>query len=201
MEKSLASPEYYPMTLNSIVTACNQKNNRDPVVEYDEGVVATAVHEMMTMGLVAQADPGRNARANRFQHQVFEQWNWERRQRAIMCELLLRGPQTVGELRTRASRMVPLTDLQTVNSVLDELAQASPPWVVVLPRQVGQSAIRHDHTLYLEGEERPAAHQPAPAAIPRSAPAPAGDSELSDRVQRLETEVADLRRIVDQLTS
>ena len=102
--------------------------------------MAKAVHEMMTMGLVAQADPGRTARANRFQHQVYEQWHWERRQRAIMCELLIRGPQTVGELRTHTARMVPLPDLQSVNSVLDELAQADPPWVLVLPRQVGQRA-------------------------------------------------------------
>lgn len=196
IEKSLANPEYYPMTLNAIVAACNQKNNRDPLVEYDEGVVAKAVHEMMTMGLVSQAEAGRNARANRFAHQVHEQWGWERRQRAMMTELLLRGPQTVGELRTRSARMVPLPDLPSVNSVLDELMQHEPSWVIVLPRQPGQSTIRYDHTLYREGEERPASQ----TAVAGTRVAPAADSELIERMERLEAEMAELRRIVGELT-
>ena len=202
IEKSLATPEYYPMTLNAVLAACNQKNNRDPVVSYTEDDVGRVLYELMQMHLVKQADSAVGARANRFEHQVQEQLDWNRRHRAVMAELLLRGPQTVGELKTRSARMVPLPDLAAVASVLDELAQRDPPQVRLLPRQSGHSAPRYAHLLYptteaVEHEPEPTAPSVSPVRA-AAAEAPSG-SGLAERVARLEAEVADLRARLDSL--
>lgn len=198
IEKSLATPEYYPMTLNAVVAACNQKQNRDPVVSYGEGDVGRALYELMEMDLVAQADAAQGARANRFEHRVHEELGWNRRHRAMMAELLLRGPQTVGELRTRTARMVPLPDLASVTSVLEELINMDPPMVQVLPRLPGQSTIRQSHTLYPPDEMEALTAGPAPGA-PAAPVAPSPDPGLVERVERLEAEVAELHRLIDDL--
>ncbi|GJQ27461.1 MAG: UPF0502 protein [Phycisphaerae bacterium] len=147
IEKSLALPEYYPMTINAITAACNQKNNRDPITHYTEADVSTALHGLTRWQLVSQAPPDRNSRVNRFIHEVEKRFGWSTPQRAIMAELFLRGPQTAGELRANASRMFRLEALDYVNELLTELQTSDPPFVAVLPRQPGQSAIRHGHLL------------------------------------------------------
>src|SRR5207248_5113709 len=118
MEKSLAQPEYYPMTLNAITAACNQKSNRDPVMSVPDGEVGKVLWELQQAGLVAQAEPDRSARANRFRHLVEEKLGWNARERALLAELLLRGPQTAGELRTHASRMMAFDNVTYISEML-----------------------------------------------------------------------------------
>jgi len=198
MEKSLATPEYYPMTLNAVVAACSQKSNRNPVVRYSEGDVGRALHELAQMDLVGQADTAHGARANRFEHRVREGMEWNRRHRAVMAELLLRGPQTLGELRTRSARMVPLPDQESVASVLEELANMDPPRVRVFAREPGRSAVRYDHMLYSPEELTAPVVTAAAVAEPRPIEK-TRDPGLSARIERLEAEVTDLRAVVEDL--
>ncbi|MCP4590777.1 MAG: DUF480 domain-containing protein [bacterium] len=195
IEKSLATPEYYPMTMNAIIAACNQKSNRDPMVSYTEGDVGRVIYELQEMQLVGQADSAHGARANRFEQRVHQELGWNRRHRAVMAELLLRGPQTVGELRTRSARMVPLPDPAAVGSVLEELAGMEPSRVRVLPREPGRSAVRHDHTMYAPGEkqtETSGVREYQEPTVAQRNPT----SSLATRVERLEAEVKELRALL-----
>lgn len=206
IEKSLALPEYYPMTINAITAACNQKNNRDPVTHYTEADVATALHGLTRWQLVSQAPPDRNSRVNRFIHEVEKRFGWSTPQRAIMAELLLRGPQTVGELRTNASRMFRLEAIDYVNELLTELQTSDPPFVAVLPRQPGQSAIRHRHLLCgadpaaasATVAEPATAVQPARSASSQASP-PSEIESLRSDLQQIRTEVQLLRAEVEAL--
>ena len=187
IEKSMTTPEYYPLTLNAITLACNQKNNRDPVTSLTEGEVGAALHGLTQWQLASQADPDRGSRVNRFRHDVEKRFGWDSPQRAIMAELMLRGPQTLGELKTRASRMTPLTAMDHLQGVLDELRRCDPPMITELPRQPGQSTTRF--VQLLGGEVTAAA--PAPL-IPAPPPARASSPSLEARVARLEQQVAEL---------
>lgn len=148
LEKSLALPQYYPMTVNALVTGCNQKQNRDPVMELDEDSVWDALEGLRKENLIHRIGAGAGSRTDKFKHNVAEVWGWQAQQRAIMAELMLRGPQTVAELRTRCSRMTEFDALELVTGVLQALSSAETPFVRLLPRQPGQSAIRWAHTLY-----------------------------------------------------
>ncbi len=209
IEKSLALPEYYPMTINAITTACNQKNNRDPITHYTEADVSTALHGLTRWQLASQAPPERNSRVNRFIHEVEKRFGWSTPQRAIMAELFLRGPQTVGELRTNASRMFKLEAIDYVNDLLTELQTSDPPFVAVLPRQAGQSAIRHGHLLCgavtSPAAETGATLSPSVIAPDRGlepAPAPRAEldviraelRQLKEEVQTLRSELAALKQ-------
>ncbi|MGE0479484.1 MAG: YceH family protein [Phycisphaerae bacterium] len=157
IEKALAQPSYYPMTINAIVTACNQKNNRDPAMELDEEAVWDTIEGLRKRGLVSRVLAGGGARVDRFKHEVRDVFAWDRLQQAVMAELLLRGPQTAGELRTRTERMGPFDAGRSVADVVDGFCTASPPLMVALPRQPGQSAVRYAHCLYPSGEAPTAA--------------------------------------------
>lgn len=195
IEKSLAVPASFPMTLNAVHVGCNQKSNRDPVMELTEGEVAAALHALQQWQLVSQAPPERNSRSNRFQHEVEGRLGWNAAQRALMAELLLRGPQTLGELKTRASRMTHLESTDYAHELLKELMRADPPQVVELPRQPGQGTTRFMHRL---GDAPPKAATPAsiatgPLAIePPASPAATGPA-LEVRVSTLERQVAELQ--------
>jgi uncharacterized protein YceH (UPF0502 family) len=147
IEKSLTQPGAYPMTINSILLGANQLQNRDPVVEYSEAQVATALGDLIRKKLAAQAPPEPGARANRFAHRAVEEFHWDRREQAIMAELLLRGRQTAGELRSRASRMTPFADIAAVLTTLEELQRREPRFVEELSREPGRSANRFRHLL------------------------------------------------------
>lgn len=207
IEKSLTQPNAYPMTINSIVLAANQKQNREPVVEYSESQVATALGELIKRQLVVQAPPEYGARANRFAHRVVEMLRWDRREQALMAELMLRGRQTAGELRTRASRMTPFADLAAVLTTLDQLRKYSPPYVQELAREPGRSANRFRHLLTAESRNE-SETRAAPAPLPQHEPVPStvesiGTAlelrydDLEQRVSHLETEVGELRRLVE----
>ena len=210
MERSLSQPDYYPMTLNAITAACNQKTNRDPVMAVSDGDVSRTVWELQQVQLVAQAEPGRGARANRFRHMTEERFGWSPRERALMAELLLRGPQTLGELRGRASRMIPLDSVQYVEELLTELAARQPPQVRELPRVPGEKANRFAHTFYPADEALPvptvvtvAATAAPPIPAPGALPAPPRDAllDLEARLAALESAVDELRRDIAPLRS
>lgn len=199
MEKSMSQPEYYPMTANAIVAGCNQRNNRDPVMELDEVAVSTTLDVLRKRGLVEQILPAPGARTDRFKHRIEVCFGWGPRERAIVAELLLRGPQTPGELRTRCSRFVAFEDLDAVHTVLEALRTYDPPVVTPLPREAGQSAIRFTHLFYPEGE-LPAVPPPAAQNEPISSrPARATPPEAAD-IQDLRCQVAELRDQLSQLT-
>ncbi len=155
MEKAFTSAEYYPMTVNAIVAGCNQKSNRDPVMSLDEDEVWGTLQELKEMGLVTQLMPGAGARVDKFKHRIEDTLNWDRFERAILTELLLRGPQTAGELRSRCTRMAPFQDLQSVMTFLSQLADYDSPLVRALPREPGRSAVRYSHLLYKEKDQDP----------------------------------------------
>lgn len=188
IEKSMTTPGQYPLTMNSLLTGCNQLSCRDPVMSLSEGDVAKAVYDLQQWQLVAQAPPDRSSRVNRFMHTVEQRFGWGARERSLMAELLLRGPQTVGELKTNASRMTPLEDLHYVSELLGALAGREPPFVRELPRQPGKTVVRYDHLFYSDDESHEH-RRAAPAAAPDAGPR---ESSIEDRLARLEAEVAGL---------
>lgn len=202
LEKSLASPEYYPMTLNALVAGCNQKNNRDPVTNLDEDAAWSALEQLRQHGLISKVLPGGASRVERYKHEVTAKWEWPKPQKAVMTELLLRGPQTIGELRTRANRLCAFDNLESVTAVIEWLAAQTPPWIRELPRVPGQSVVRFAHTLYppQEAESLAAADlrgssaAPAPSAVSAGVPA-----ALQSQVEALQTEVAELHESINEL--
>jgi hypothetical protein len=185
LEKEITTPEYYPLSLNALLNACNQKSNRDPVVHFDEETVERALYLLRDRGLALNIT-GAGSRVPKFGHRLSEKLNLGRRELAILCELMLRGPQTLGELRTRAERMHPFDDLAEVESVLDRM----PELVTKLPRRPGEKETRYAHLL----SGAPAAE----AWLPEQA-AGASEPTRSDRIAELEAEVAGLRRELEDL--
>jgi uncharacterized protein len=188
VEKDITTPDYYPLSLNALVNACNQKNNRDPVMTLDEDTVLDAVDSLEGQRLAGPAS-GADSRVTKYEHRLQEVFNFDRREIAILCVLLLRGAQTPGELRGRAERMYRFEALEDVLATLDRLSQREPPLVAVLPRQPGTKESRYMHLF--SGDAPPLEAAPARAS--------ARPSMDDDRVARLEGEVADLRREVGEL--
>jgi uncharacterized protein YceH (UPF0502 family) len=186
IEKDITTPDYYPLSLNALINACNQKNNRDPVMTLDEPAVRDALASLQEKRLAGPAG-GADSRVTKFEHRLQEVFNFDRREIAIVCVLLLRGPQTPGELRGRTDRMYHFDALDDVVSTLDRLAQREPSLARVLPRQPGTKESRYTHLF--SGE--PAIDMQAYSPIDDSNQRTAGSS---DRVQRLEDEVAQLRQ-------
>jgi uncharacterized protein YceH (UPF0502 family) len=173
VEKDMATPEYYPLTLNSLQNACNQKSSREPVVHYDEDTVAQALELLKNKGLATRIS-GAGHRVEKFGHRLGEKMNLGRRELAILCVLMLRGPQTVGELRGRTERMHNFNDMEEVERVLEHLAG--------LPEPLVARASRGRWAHLLSGE-------PDFSAEPSSAPV----SNLEERVAALERELAELK--------
>jgi hypothetical protein len=198
IEKSLAQPAYYPMTLNALVAACNQKQNREPVMHLEEPQVYDAIEALKKYGAASEILPSGTSRTKRYRQLTSECYGWQKRERAVMAELLLRGPQTVGELRTRCSRMVPFDDLEAVTTVLECLERNySPPFIVAMPRVPGQSAVRYCHTLYPKREQERLA-----VAETHSTPGlgePAAPHGTVAASSSLEAEFRELREAVEEL--
>lgn len=203
IEKSLSQPEYYPMTVNAVMYGANQRSNRNPVMSLDEADTTRTLRELQYMELVSQAEPQPGARALRFRHEVEQELGWDTRTRAVMAELLLRGPQTAGELRSRASRLSPFDSVEFVQQLLTDLSMRDAPLVREMPRAPGQSASRFAHTLYPPDEPPPVV---GPVVLSEelaaSAPAVAGGAPVEDlerRVHDLESTVDELKMTVDAL--
>jgi uncharacterized protein len=191
VEKELTTPDYYPLSLNALVNACNQKSNRDPVMNLNEDAVTQALRSLEREGLAGRAD-GMDNRVTKFEHRMQEAFNFDRRETAILCELLLRGPQTPGELRSRAERMYRFDELGQVQSTLQRLAQREPPVVKVLPRQPGTKEARYAHLL--SGDVQTEAATPPAAAVTHSKTDGERVSRLENEVAMLQNEVANLKQ-------
>ena len=187
IEKDITTPDYYPLSLNALVNACNQKNNREPVMTLAEETVRTALAMLQEKRLAGPAS-GADSRVTKYEHRLQEVFNFDRREIAVVCVLLLRGPQTPGELRGRTERMYHFEALDDVASTLDRLAQREPPLARVLPRQPGTKESRYTH---LFAGEPSIPDLPASTVSDFSTPSA---SSAIDRVAHLEEEVADLRR-------
>jgi uncharacterized protein YceH (UPF0502 family) len=188
MEKEAATPEYYPLSLNALVNACNQKTNRDPVVSYGEATVEEALESLRQKGLVLRIT-GREVRVAKYAHRTTEAFNLGRRESAVLCVLLLRGPQTPGELRQRTQSMYTFEDLEGVESTLTRLIEWQPePLARRMERRPGFKELRYMHLLSGDVEE--------PESSSAAAQEPRRDrfAELEARVDALERAFAEFRR-------
>ncbi len=185
IEKDITTPDYYPLSLNALVNACNQKNNREPVMNLDENAVRDALSSLQEKRLAGPAS-GADSRVTKYEHRLQEVFNFDRREIAIICVLLLRGAQTPGELRGRTDRMYHFDALEDVVSTLDRLAYREPPLAAVLPRQPGTKEPRYMHLFSGEVPE-----QVAPARV--EAAESSGTNSTASRITSLEEEVARLR--------
>jgi uncharacterized protein YceH (UPF0502 family) len=173
MEKEMTTPDQYPLTVNSLIAASNQRSSRDPVMDLSEDEVRTALHVLQDLEMVAPArDSGRVAR---YEHRIRTVLNLRRDETAVLCLLLLRGPQTPGELRSRADRMHSFDELASVQSTLDRMAARETPLAVALPRAPGSREVRWMHLL----------GDPA-AQVAQAAPVQSRNSDLEERVRVLE---------------
>ncbi|MFZ0270738.1 MAG: YceH family protein [Acidobacteriaceae bacterium] len=191
MEKEATTPEYYPLSLNALINACNQKNNREPVMQINEEEARFALHRLEDQSL-AGPQRGHDSRVTKYEHRMQEVFNFTRGEAALICVLLLRGPQTPGELRGRTERIHRFEELDDVLSALQKLIERDPALVTALPRQPGTKEIRYAHLL--SGDVDPSTVQPIKPATESS------DPSLADRLSHLESEVAQLREQVARLT-
>ena len=189
VEKEITTPEYYPLSLNALVNACNQKSNREPVMNLDETEVRGALLSLDKQSLVRSVSAA-DSRVTKFEHRLQEVFNFYRHEIAILCVLLLRGPQTPGELRGRTERMHVFDDLSAVQSSLSHLMKREPPLAKALPRLPGTKEVRYAHLL--AGEE------PGWAPQREAEPEPA-ISDNEERVKKLEEDLAELEKEMAEL--
>ncbi|RQW82965.1 MAG: DUF480 domain-containing protein [Geobacter sp.] len=197
IEKELTTPEYYPLSLNSLTNACNQKSNRDPVMALSEENVVRALDSLRFKQLVVLSADG--GRVPKYRHLLADKMGLIPAEQAIICELLVRGPQTLGELRTRGERMHPFGDLAAVEEVLQELMQREKPLIVLLPRQSGRKEGRYAQ-LFSGMPEVTVEEQSAAPEAARVRVAAENDriAKLEEEVTALRDEVADLRQKMDE---
>src|SRR5919107_539899 len=208
IEKAITTPDQYPLSVNALTNACNQKSNRDPVLDLDERTVQETLDGLAKKHLVLERS-GFGSRVPKYQHRFcntgFGSLEFTPQETAILCELLLRGPQTPGELRGRASRMAPISEVSEVETALSRLASREDgPFVVRLAREPGKRESRYAHLLSgaVEGvaDASEQALEPSPVAASSSSPRASIDlKSLLERVESLEGRVAELQRVVDEL--
>jgi hypothetical protein len=190
MEKSKTTPDYYPMTVNSLTAACNQKTSRKPVVNYDEETVINTLNSLKRRGLVATATGG-TSRTIKYKHNVSLVYQIDNAASSILCLLMLRGAQTPGELNTNSGRMYEFESLEEVQQVLELLSTPEMPFVQQLPRRPGQKEMRYTHLLAgvpdINDEETVDEIQTRPA------------SELEERLTKVEQELAEVKEVLGKL--
>lgn len=197
VEKELTTPEYYPLSLNSLTNACNQKSNRDPVMALSEEEVVRALDSLRFKQLsVISADGGR---VPKYRHLLAEKLGLVPAEQAVLCELLLRGPQTVGELRTRCERMHPFGDLAAVEAVLQELMERESPMIALMARQPGRKEGRYAQLFSELPESGAEGVESAPEAARQRVNAENERvAKLEEEMDVLRVEVADLRQLVEE---
>ena len=194
VEKEVTTPEYYPLSLNALINACNQRSNREPVMTLDEEQVRQALHGLEDLHLAGRARSA-DGRVAKYEHWLGEAFNFSRAETALVCVLLLRGPQTPGELRGRTERLHQFEEIADVLAALQKLMERTPPLVAILSRQPGTKESRYAHLLSGGVETLPVA-----AAEPAFAHREAGDdSAHEERIALLETTISELRREVAAL--
>ena len=191
VEKDITTPDYYPLSLNALLNACNQKNNRDPLMLLEENQVREALSSLANRRLAGPAG-GADSRVTKYEHRLQEAFNFDRREIALLCVLWLRGAQTPGELRGRSERMYRFETLDDVQSVLERLMHRDPPLVRMLARQPGTKESRYRHLFSPStGDESP----PVVAAPITASPG----GRLEEKVAALEHQVSQLRKEIDDL--
>lgn len=196
IEKEITTPEYYPLTLNSLLAACNQKSNRDPVMNLDESAVTSALESLKKKHLVWHLTT--SSRATKYDHNLRTVLPLAPAEFAVLCTLMLRGPQTIGEIRTRTERMHPFASLEQVQETLQSMIQRQEnPVAIELPRQPGRKENRYAHLL--AGKPSEADMSAAPAAVPEQPPAPERPANESIQFDQLKDEMRQLRNEFDQL--
>lgn len=193
IEKDITTPDYYPLSLNALLNACNQKNNRDPVMNLDEGAVREALTSLQEKRFAGPAS-GADSRVTKFEHRLQEAFNFDRREIGIICVLLLRGPQTPGELRGRADRMYHFDSLEDVVATLDRLAQRELPLVRMLTRQPGTKESRYAHLFSGAPPETLIAPRTPSSATVGARPDVDRLTNLEEEVSRLRTELSEVQR-------
>ena len=189
VEKDITTPDYYPLSLNALVNACNQKNNREPVTNLTEEQVRQSLSTLQEKRLAGPAS-GADSRVSKYEHRLQEVFNFTRGEIAVMCVMLLRGPQTPGELRGRTERMYHFETLDDVQSNLQRLIQKDPPLVKMLARQPGTKENRYAHLLAGEIEE---------AEVTRVEKALAPPASEASRIKSLEAEISELKTEIASL--
>lgn len=193
VEKETNTPEYYPLSLNALINACNQRSNREPVTDLDEDAVRQALHGLEDKRLAGRAR-GADGRVAKYEHWLGEAFNFTRAETALICVLLLRGPQTLGELRGRTERMHRFDEISDVMAGLQKLMEREPPLVAVLPRQPGTKESRYAHLLSGDVES-----VTAQTAAPRLVREFSADAAPDDRIAQLEAQVNGLRQELAEL--
>ncbi len=194
MEKQLTTPEQYPLTLNSVVTACNQKSSRDPISHYNQGEVSRALQELDTKHFVRKEY---GSRSDKFTQQFMDHLELGRKQQALLCVMMLRGPQTISELNTRTQRMCEFTDKEELESTLDRLCDRGVPYAVRLGQQPGQRGERIGHLF----SGAPSVQTPAPDQTPTATPTDNLENaeDLQQQIDSLKSTVSELKQEVAQL--
>lgn len=193
VEKEVTTPDYYPLTMNALINACNQRSNREPVMDLDEDDMRQALHglgDKQLAGRVRNAD----GRVTKYEHWLGEAFNFSRAETALICVLLLRGPQTPGELRSRTERLHEFVEIRDVIGGLQKLMEREPSLVALLPRQPGARESRYAHLL-----SGPVESMPMPAAGATASQSGSMTSEQEGRIAQLESTVAELQREVATL--
>jgi len=194
IEKEVTTPDYYPLSLNALSNACNQRSNREPVMDLDEVQVRQALHGLEDMKLAGRAR-GADGRVTKYEHWLGEAFNFSRAETALICVLLLRGPQTPGELRGRTERLHRFDELTDVTAGLQKLMEREPPLAAILPRQPGTKESRYAHLLS-GGVETVSAAENALGKRTAYAPSPDQDAGHGERIAFLEATVKELRQEV-----
>jgi uncharacterized protein YceH (UPF0502 family) len=190
MEKARTTPDYYPMTVNGLAAACNQKTSRNPVVNYDEETIVATLHSLKKKGLVSTATGG-TSRTIKYKHNIALLFPLEPPELSILSLLILRGAQTPGELNTNSGRMYPFDSLEEVQGVLEKLSTGQIAFVQQLPRRAGQKEMRYVHLLGTTEYQEEEVEEQRPLRI---------DSELEARLLQLEEEVGTIKKMLERLT-
>ncbi len=190
IEKEMTTPEYYPLSLNALTSACNQKSNRRPILSFDDATVLKGLDGLRQKGLARETQAS-GSRVPRYLHELLSRFDLSRPETAILCELMVRGPQTPGELRSNAERMAPFKTIEEIEESLGVHMQHDPPLVTKLPRETGKKESRYAH-LFLP----PAIEEKIPSDLavgPRSGP------PTSEAISRLEDQISQIRKELEEL--
>jgi uncharacterized protein YceH (UPF0502 family) len=195
VEKAITTPDYYPLSLHALTTACNQTSNRQPVTSYDEATVFTAIDRLRRASLVRGMQRA-DSRVTKYSHLLTDALNLSSRELAIVGVLMLRGHQTLGEIKTRTARLAEFDGLADVEDLLNGLMERASPLVVRLPRQPGQKELRYAHLLSGEVSVDPVEHSAHHAQSDELASNPTGDriAALESTMGELQNEIADIRK-------
>jgi uncharacterized protein YceH (UPF0502 family) len=197
VEKEVTTPDYYPLSLNALVNACNQRSNREPVMTLDEEEVRLALRGLEEKGIAGRAR-GADGRVTKYEHWLGEAFNFNRAETALICLLLLRGPQTPGELRGRTERLHSFDEISDVLGGLQKLMEREPPLAAVLPRQPGTKEARYAHLL--SGPVEAMQFAVTPSSTGERVAGHETDGEMQERMERVEAAVDELRQQIAALT-